>query len=107
VKVRGRPGKPTKKPGSLENQELTTHRARVKQTIAELEKRVECLTQELHQTRLENVSLQEKNQLTPPGTILATTPPQSILGPEDLTGALMDVVGGQNSQQLQQYIVRD
>ena len=44
-------------------------RARVKQTISELERRVEMLTEELHLTRLENASLQEKNQLAPPGTI--------------------------------------
>jgi hypothetical protein len=49
----------------LKNQKLTAHRARIKQTIAELEKRVESLTQELHLARQENTSLRQKNQLAP------------------------------------------
>lgn len=73
----------------------------MKQTIAELEKRVEILTQELHLTRLENASLQEKNQLAPPGTIPTTAPPQALPGPETFpegTAAIMDVVVRQRNQ---------
>jgi hypothetical protein len=73
----------------------------VKQTIAELEKRVEILTQELHLTRLENASLQEKNQLAPPGTIPTMAPPQALSGPEAFpegTAAIMDVVVRQRNQ---------
>jgi hypothetical protein len=84
---------------------LTVYRARVKQTIAELEKRVEILTQELHLTRLENASLQVKNQLAPPGTIPAMAPPQPIPGPEDFpegNTAIMDVVVRRSGQQPQQ-----
>jgi len=84
---------------------LTEHRARVKQTIADLEKRVELLSQELHLTRLENASLQERNQLAPPGTIPSMAPPQSVPGPEDFpegTAAIMDVVVRRNTQQPQQ-----
>jgi hypothetical protein len=77
-------------------------RARVKQTIAELERRVEALTQELHLTKLENASLQEKSQLAPPGTIPTTAPPPPIpiLGPEVFSegnAAIMDFVVRQKS----------
>ncbi|PMD33123.1 hypothetical protein L207DRAFT_175622 [Hyaloscypha variabilis F] len=78
-------------------------RARVKQTIAELEKRVEILTQELQLTRLENASLQQRNQLAPPGTIPQLAPPGPVPGPEDFpagTAAIMDVVV-RNDQQPQ------
>ncbi|KAH8752082.1 hypothetical protein BGZ57DRAFT_965916 [Hyaloscypha finlandica] len=80
-------------------------RARVKQTIAELEKRVEALTQELQLARLENASLQEKKQLAPQGTISSMTPQQAITRPEDFsegTAAIMDVVMRRNGQQPQQ-----
>jgi hypothetical protein len=73
----------------------------VKQTIAELEKRVEILTQELHLTRLENASLQEKNQLAPPGAVPMMAPPQALPGPEvfpEGTAAIMEVVVRQRSQ---------
>jgi hypothetical protein len=85
-------------------------RARVKQTIAELERRVEVLTQELHLTRLENASLQDKNQLAPPGTIRSASavgPPHPIL--EDPTffpegaAAVMEVVVRQQSR-MSQYL---
>jgi hypothetical protein len=83
------------------NHALTTYRARVKQTIAELEKRVEMLSEELHLTRLENASLQEKNQLAPPGTIPLVAPPMPVPGPEEFpegTAAIMDVVVRQKTQ---------
>jgi hypothetical protein len=67
---------------SAEEAGLTACRARVKQTISQLEKRVEMLTQELHLTRLENASLREDNQLNPPGTIPAVAPPRPIPDPE-------------------------
>jgi hypothetical protein len=89
----------------VENENLTEHRARVKQTIAELEKRVEALTQELQLARLENASLQEKKQLAPQGTISSMTPQQAITRPEDFsegTAAIMDVVMRRNGQQPQQ-----
>jgi hypothetical protein len=76
----------------------------VKQTIAELEKRVETLTQELHLTRLENASLQEKNRPPPPGTIPTMAPPQVLPGPEDFpdgSAANMDVAVRRSSQQQQ------
>ena len=63
------------------------------------------LTQELHLTRLENASLQEKNQLAPPGTIPTMAPPQPLPGPEDFsagTAAIMDVVL-RHKGQLAQY----
>jgi len=62
------------------------------------------LTQELHLTRLENASLQEKNQLAPPGTIPTVAPPMIIPGPEDFpegTAAIMDVVVRQKSRPAQ------
>jgi len=85
-------------------------RARVKQTIAELERRVEMLTEELHLIRLENASLQEKNQLAPPGTIRSASavgPPHPIVEdpkffPEG-TAAIMDVVVRQQSR-MSQYL---
>jgi hypothetical protein len=66
-----------------------------------LEKRVEILTQELHLTRLENASLQEKNQLAPPGTIPTVAPLQALPSPEAFpegTAAIMDVVVRQRNQ---------
>jgi len=62
---------------------------------------VEHLTRELHLTRLENASLQEKNQLAPPGTIPTVAPVQPIPGPEDFpegTAAIMDVVMRQKNR---------
>jgi hypothetical protein len=47
----------------------------VKQTIAELERRVEDLTKQLIATKLENDSLKEENQLPFPGSIPQTMPP--------------------------------
>jgi len=87
-----------------EVKKLTEYRARVKQTIAELEKRVEMLTQELHLTRLENASLQEKNQLAPPGTIPTVAPPMITPGLEDFSegaAAIMDVVVRQKNRPAQ------
>jgi hypothetical protein len=106
VKARNKPGKsiqvnlvkatcPTAR-----TTKLTACRARVKQTIAELEKQVEFLTQELRLARLETASLQQKNQLSPPGTIPVTSPPLSMtsLGhyPEGIA-AVMDVQVQQKS----------
>jgi hypothetical protein len=72
----------------------------VKQTIADLERQVEFLTQELRLTRLETASLQQKNQLSPPGTIpvIAAPPPVTIPGsyPEGIA-AVMDVQMQQKS----------
>jgi hypothetical protein len=59
------------------------------------------LTQELHLTRLENASLQEKNQLAPPGTIPLVAPQMPAPGPEEFpegTAAIMDVVVRQKTQ---------
>jgi len=67
----------------------------VKKTISELEKRIELLGQELHMTRLENASLQQKNQLAPPGTIGLAAPPPPIEEPEfypEGAAAIMDVM---------------
>ncbi|KAH8746654.1 hypothetical protein BGZ57DRAFT_935899 [Hyaloscypha finlandica] len=65
-----------------------------------LEKQVEFLTQELRLARLETASLQQKNQLSPPGTIPVTSPPLSMtsLGhyPEGIA-AVMDVQVQQKS----------
>lgn len=90
--------------------ELTASRARVKQTIAELERRVEMLTEELHLTRLENASLQEKNQLAPPGTIRSASamgPPHPIPEEPKLfaegTAAVTEVVVRQQSR-ISQYM---
>ena len=58
--------------------ELTWHRLRVKQTIAELESRVEGLTTQLIATKLENDSLKAENQLAPPGSIPQQLVPGSI-----------------------------
>lgn len=58
--------------------ELTWHRLRVKQTIAQLESRVEDLTQQLIATKLENDSLKAENQLAPPGSIPQRMVPGSI-----------------------------
>jgi hypothetical protein len=106
VKVKNKPGKsiqvnPAKATcPTASTTKLTFWRARVKQTIAELEKQVEFLTQELRFTRLETASLQQKNQLSPPGTIPVTAPPLSItsLGhyPESIV-AVMDFQVGQKS----------
>ncbi len=52
-------------------------RERTKQTIAQLQKRVEELTLQLHATKLQNASLESKNQLYPPGTIRMTADPMS------------------------------
>ncbi len=62
---------------------------------------MELLTQELHLTRLENASLQQKNQLAPPGTIPSTAPPEPIPGPEAFlegNAAIMDVVMRQKNR---------
>ncbi|KAH8750625.1 hypothetical protein F5882DRAFT_77230 [Hyaloscypha sp. PMI_1271] len=53
-------------------------RLRVKQTIAELESRVEDLTTQLIATKLENDSLKAENQLAPPGSIPQQLVPGSI-----------------------------
>lgn len=53
----------------FEDFELTRHRLRVKQTIAELERRVKDLTKQLVAAKLENDSLKAENQLAPPGSI--------------------------------------
>jgi len=50
----------------------------VKQTIAELENRVEDLTTQLIATKLENDSLKAENQLAPPGSIPQQLVPGSI-----------------------------
>jgi hypothetical protein len=87
------------------NENLTERRARVKQTISELEKRVEVLTRELQLARLENASLQEKNQLAPQGAVPSMPPQQAITRPEAFsegTAAIMDVVVRRNGQQPQQ-----
>lgn len=57
---------------------LTWYRLRVKQTIAELESRVEDLTKQLIATKLENDSLKAENQLAPPGSIPRQMVPGSI-----------------------------
>jgi hypothetical protein len=57
---------------------LTRCRERTKQTIAQLQKRVEELTRELHATKLQNASLEPKNQLYPPGTIRMTADPMPM-----------------------------
>lgn len=61
---------------------------------------MEFLTQDLHRTRLENASLQEKNQLPPPGTIPTVAPPPPIPPPEEYLGlaTVMDVIMRQKSQ---------
>jgi hypothetical protein len=60
------------------------------------------LTQELHLTRLENASLQErKNQAAPPGTIPTMAPPQVFPVSEDFpesSSANMDVVVRRSGQ---------
>lgn len=73
----------------------------MKQTIAELEKRVEILTQELQHSRLENASLQGKIQLAQPDTMAAMAPPPCVPGQEDFrdgSTSVMDVVIRRNSQ---------
>jgi hypothetical protein len=50
----------------------------VKQTIAELERRVEDLTKQLIAAKLENDSLKEENQLNPPGCIPQAVPPEMV-----------------------------
>jgi hypothetical protein len=50
----------------------------VKQTIAELERRVEDLTKQLIAAKLENDSLKEANQLNPPGCIPQVVPPELV-----------------------------
>ena len=52
----------------------------------QLEKRVEELTQKLIATKLENESLQAKNQLPPPGYIPETSSDPPILPTEDFEG---------------------
>jgi hypothetical protein len=51
---------------------------RVKHTIADLEGRVEELTQQLIAIKLENDSLKTSNQLTPIGAIPLVMPPDAI-----------------------------
>lgn len=53
-------------------------RLRVKQTIAELERRVEDLTKQLIAAKLENDSLKEENQLPFPGSLPQTLPPDIV-----------------------------
>jgi hypothetical protein len=62
----------------------------VKQTISELEQRVDDLTQQLHLAKLENASLQSQNQLYPPGTIRADPANQGTLGGPPLDLARID-----------------
>jgi hypothetical protein len=50
----------------------------VKQTITELERRVEDLTGQLIAIKLENDSLKAENQLAPPGCIPQRMAPESI-----------------------------
>jgi len=50
----------------------------VKQTIAELQSRVDDLTKQLIATKLENDSLKAENQLAPPGSIPPQMEPGSI-----------------------------
>jgi len=72
--------------GPLKNRGLTTHRLRVKDTIADLEKKVEELTENLQRVRLENASLQ--NAPTAPPTIPL---PQPISDPGNLSYQAMDM----------------
>lgn len=65
----------------------------MKQTIAELEARVENLTQQLRATKLENDSLKSQNQLRPPGPTRAIMQEPDInLVPRDPSMSVMDVV---------------
>lgn len=57
---------------------LTWYRLRVKHTIADLESRVEELTQELIRIKLENDSLKASNQLTPIGSIPLVMPSDAM-----------------------------
>jgi hypothetical protein len=82
VKVKDKQGKHASRcsyeGGAVSDFELTCHRLRVKQTIAELESRVEDLTTQLIATKLENDSLKAENQLAPPGSIPQQLVPGSI-----------------------------
>jgi len=95
VRVSSRPGTPTTllaSASSIENQNLTDRRARVKEKIAELERRLANAHHELERTKSENASL-KKNQMAPP---------QPIPGPEDFpkgTAAIMDVATSPSNQQ--------
>jgi hypothetical protein len=74
-------------------------RLRVKQTIAELERRVEDLTKQLIAAKLENDSLKTENQLNPPG-------PQRLPPPLADPNAVypgLEVVARRKSLQTSQY----
>jgi hypothetical protein len=58
--------------------ELTVYRLRVKQTIADLERKVEELAKQLIAIKLENDSLKAANQLPPIGSIPEQMPPDAI-----------------------------
>ena len=62
----------------------------MKQTISELEQRVDNLTQQLHLAKLENESLHSQNLLYPPGTIRADPANQGTLGGPQLELARID-----------------
>jgi hypothetical protein len=76
----------------------------VKQTIAELERRVEDLTKELIATKLENDSLKAENQLDPPGSIPQTLAPEMLpVNDPNIIYPGMEVVS-QRRNHLDQYM---
>jgi len=79
----------------------------VKQTIAELERRVEDLTKQLIAVKLENDSLKEENQLNPPGCIPQTIAPELVpISDPDIIYPGMEVVS-QRRNHMAQYMPID
>jgi len=84
---------------------LMSCRLRVKQTVAELERRVEDLTKQLIAAKLENDSLKAENQLNPPGCIPLTLAPELL--PVDDPNIIypgMEVVSRRKHLHMAQYM---
>jgi hypothetical protein len=80
----------------------------VKQTIAELERRVEDLTKQLIAAKLENDSLKEENQLNPPGCIPQAVPPELVpIVDRDVIYPGMEVVAQRKNHHMAQYMPVD
>jgi hypothetical protein len=77
----------------------------VKQTIAELERRVEDLTKQLIAAKLENDSLKEENQLNPPGCIPQTIAPELVpISDPDAIYPGMEVVSQRRNHHMAPYL---